>query len=198
MHVSGHKMVEWVQEYACAKLSENIWLAGGWVFHGGDRHLNPTDIILLTHNCFRAHACLLLLTDVTPAYLLHACRSEWLWKRLKKNRKHTGQISLASWSLRLSSVYTSTSETLEWATHDLSCWSGSLQLLLALRFCTFHQEWLCLQEPCTYLNHPVTMIWSYPFRNIIHLASMCHSFALFCLFPLFLFALQNFNGYFAN
>jgi hypothetical protein len=29
MHVSGHEMVEWVQRYACAKLSETIWLAGG-------------------------------------------------------------------------------------------------------------------------------------------------------------------------
>jgi hypothetical protein len=35
MHVSGRVMVEWVQRYACAKLSETIWLAGGWVFHGG-------------------------------------------------------------------------------------------------------------------------------------------------------------------
>jgi hypothetical protein len=29
MHVSGHGMVEWVQRYASAKLSETIWLAGG-------------------------------------------------------------------------------------------------------------------------------------------------------------------------
>jgi len=29
MHVSGHRTVEWVQRYACAKLSETIWLAGG-------------------------------------------------------------------------------------------------------------------------------------------------------------------------
>ena len=29
MHVSGHGMVEWLQRYACAKLSETIWLAGG-------------------------------------------------------------------------------------------------------------------------------------------------------------------------
>jgi hypothetical protein len=29
MHVSGHGMVEWVQRYAFAKLSETIWLAGG-------------------------------------------------------------------------------------------------------------------------------------------------------------------------
>ena len=29
MHVSGHKMVEWVHRYACAKFSEIIWLAGG-------------------------------------------------------------------------------------------------------------------------------------------------------------------------
>jgi hypothetical protein len=29
MHVSGHGMVEWVQRYACAKLSETVWLAEG-------------------------------------------------------------------------------------------------------------------------------------------------------------------------
>ena len=29
MHVSGHEMVEWVQRYACAKLSETVWLPGG-------------------------------------------------------------------------------------------------------------------------------------------------------------------------
>jgi len=29
MHVSGHGMVEWVQRYSCAKLSETDWLAGG-------------------------------------------------------------------------------------------------------------------------------------------------------------------------
>ena len=29
MHVSGHRMVEWVQRYACAKLSETVWRAGG-------------------------------------------------------------------------------------------------------------------------------------------------------------------------
>ena len=34
MHVSGHRMVEWVQSYACAKLSETIWLAGGEFFTG--------------------------------------------------------------------------------------------------------------------------------------------------------------------
>ena len=34
MHVSGHKMVEWVQGYACAKLSETVWLAGGELFMG--------------------------------------------------------------------------------------------------------------------------------------------------------------------
>jgi len=37
MHVSGHGMVEWVQRHACAKLSGTVWLAGGWVFHGGDQ-----------------------------------------------------------------------------------------------------------------------------------------------------------------
>jgi hypothetical protein len=34
LHVSGHGLVEWVQRYACAKLSETIWLAGGRVFTG--------------------------------------------------------------------------------------------------------------------------------------------------------------------
>ena len=29
MLVSGHGLVEWVQRYACAKLGETIWLAGG-------------------------------------------------------------------------------------------------------------------------------------------------------------------------
>jgi len=29
MHVLGHGMVEWVHRYACEKLSETIWLAGG-------------------------------------------------------------------------------------------------------------------------------------------------------------------------
>jgi len=28
MHVSGHGMVEWVQRYACAKISGTVWLAG--------------------------------------------------------------------------------------------------------------------------------------------------------------------------
>jgi len=29
MHVSGHELVQWVQRYACAKLSEIVWLAVG-------------------------------------------------------------------------------------------------------------------------------------------------------------------------
>jgi hypothetical protein len=39
MHDSGHGMVEWVQRYACAKLSVIIWLAGGRVFHRGDQQM---------------------------------------------------------------------------------------------------------------------------------------------------------------
>jgi len=42
MHVSGHEMVEWVQRYACAKLSETIRLAGGWVIHGGNQLSHST------------------------------------------------------------------------------------------------------------------------------------------------------------
>ena len=46
MHVSGHEMVEGVQRYACAKLIETIWLAGGWVFHGGDL----VSVVILVQN----------------------------------------------------------------------------------------------------------------------------------------------------
>jgi hypothetical protein len=35
--MSGHRLVEWVQRYACAKFSETTRLAGGWAFHGGDQ-----------------------------------------------------------------------------------------------------------------------------------------------------------------
>ena len=34
MHVSGHELMQWVQRYACAKLSETVWLAGGALFMG--------------------------------------------------------------------------------------------------------------------------------------------------------------------
>ena len=33
---TGHGMVEWVQRYGCAKLSETIGLVGGLLFHRGD------------------------------------------------------------------------------------------------------------------------------------------------------------------
>ena len=50
MHVSGHGMVKWVQRYACAKLSETIWLAGGLVFHGGDLYSRQYKHVLDEYN----------------------------------------------------------------------------------------------------------------------------------------------------
>jgi hypothetical protein len=47
MHVSGHGLVEWVQRYTCAKLSETILLAGEWVFYKGNLQYIRYFIVIL-------------------------------------------------------------------------------------------------------------------------------------------------------
>ena len=88
MHVSGHGTVEWVQRYACAKLSETNRLAGGWVFHGGDPQTkNKSDLSDITLRTGVLHIDLSIVWGVVVLHELHVDKDECNWPWAERERQ---------------------------------------------------------------------------------------------------------------